>query len=32
MLKSQNQMRWVGLVNQIRACANEIIRDEMIYD
>ncbi|MDR2525196.1 MAG: TnpV protein [Oscillospiraceae bacterium] len=31
-VKAQNQMRWVGLVNQIRACADEIIREELIYD
>ncbi|MDR2525788.1 MAG: TnpV protein [Oscillospiraceae bacterium] len=31
-VKAQNQMRCVGLVNQIRACADEIIREELIYD
>ena len=30
-LKSHDQMRWVGKVNNICACADEIIRDELIY-
>ena len=30
-LKSYDQMRWVGKVNNIRACADEIIRKELIY-
>ena len=31
-LKAENAMLWVGKVNNIRACASEIIRDELIYD
>ena len=31
-LKAENAMLWVGKVNNIRACANEIIRSELIYD
>ena len=31
-LKSENQMLWVGKVNNICACADEIIRNELIYD
>ena len=31
-LKAENQMLWVGKVNNIRACADEIIRNELIYD
>ena len=31
-LKTENQMLWVGKVNNIRACADEIIRNELIYD
>jgi hypothetical protein len=30
-LKSEHQLLWVGKVNNIRACANEIIREELIY-
>jgi len=30
-LKSRDQMLWVGKVNNIRACADEIIYDELIY-
>ena len=30
-LKSCDQMLWVGKVNNIRACADEIIRNELIY-
>ena len=30
-LKSYDQMHWVGKVNNIRACADEIIRNELIY-
>ena len=30
-LKSCDQMLWVGKVNNIRACAEEIIRNELIY-
>ena len=31
-LKSKNQMLWVGKVNSICVCADEIIREELIYD
>ena len=31
-LKAENVMLWVGRVNNIRACANEIIRSELIYE
>jgi hypothetical protein len=31
-LKAENQMLWVGKMNNIRACADEIIRNELIYD
>ena len=31
-LKAENAMLWVGKVNNIRACADEIIRNELIYD
>lgn len=31
-LKAENSMKWVGLCNNIRACANEIIFNEIIYD
>jgi len=30
-LKSRDQMLWVGKVGNIRACVDEIIRDELIY-
>ncbi len=30
-LKMQNQMAWVGRMNNIRACAEEIVDNEMIY-
>ncbi|MCL2083018.1 MAG: TnpV protein [Oscillospiraceae bacterium] len=30
-LKAGNQMEWVGRVNNICACADEIVRDELIY-
>ena len=30
-LKSQNQMEWVGLMNNIRYRAEEIVRQELIY-
>jgi len=30
-LKAKNQMLWVGRMNNIRACANEIIINELIY-
>ena len=31
-LKAENQMLWVGKVNNIRFCADEIVRAELIYD
>ena len=31
-LKAENAMLWVGKVNNIRACADELIRNELIYD
>jgi hypothetical protein len=31
-LKAENQMLWVGKVNNIRYCADEIIRNELIYN
>lgn len=31
-LKADNMMKWVGMVNNIRNCADEIIRNELIYD
>ncbi|MDL2293288.1 TnpV protein [Ruminococcaceae bacterium OttesenSCG-928-D13] len=31
-LKSKNQIHWVGRMNNIRACADEIIYNELIYD
>lgn len=31
-LKAENQMLWVGKMNNIRACADEIICSELIYD
>jgi hypothetical protein len=31
-LKSRDAILWVGKVNNIRACADEIIRSELIYD
>jgi hypothetical protein len=31
-LKAENAMLWVGKVNNIRACADEILRSELIYD
>lgn len=30
-LKAENQMEWVGRMNNIRACAEEIINQEIIY-
>ena len=30
-LKLENQMLWVGKMNNIRACADEIVRTELIY-
>ena len=31
-LKARSQMEWVGKVNNICACVDEILRDELIYD
>ena len=30
-LKMQNQMAWVGRMNNIRACAEEIVMKKVIY-
>ncbi|MDD3334655.1 MAG: TnpV protein [Eubacteriales bacterium] len=30
-LKARDQMKWVGLMNNIRACAEEIVLCELIY-
>ena len=30
-LKMQNQMAWVGRMNNIRACAEEIVKKEIVY-
>lgn len=30
-LKIQDQMKWVGLMNNIKACAEEIVLKEIIY-
>jgi len=30
--KAKHQMLWVGKMNNIRACANEIVQDELIYN
>ena len=30
-LKRQDQMRWVGLMNSIKACAEEIVLKERVY-
>jgi len=31
-LKANDQMKWVGLMNNIRHCAEEIVLNELIYD
>jgi len=31
-LKAKNSMEWVGKVNNIRNCTDEIIRNELIYN
>jgi hypothetical protein len=31
-LKAENQMLWVGKMNTIQACADEILQNELIYD
>lgn len=30
-LKAENQMAWVGAMNNIRACAEEIVYAELVY-
>ena len=30
-LKMQDQMKWVGLMNGIKACAEEIVLKERVY-
>ena len=30
-LKADNMMKWVGMVNNIRNCADEIVRNELIF-
>ena len=30
-LKAENQMEWVGKMNNIQSCAREIVDKEMIY-
>ena len=30
-MKMQNQMAWVGRMNNIRACAEEIVEKEIVY-
>ena len=30
-LKAENQMEWVGIMNNIQTCAREIVDKEMIY-
>ena len=30
-LKMQDQMRWVGLMNNIKACAEEIVLKDIVY-
>ena len=30
-LKMQDQMKWVGLMNNIKACAEEIVLKDMVY-
>ena len=31
-LKAEDAMLWVGKINNIRACVDEMIRNELIYD
>ena len=31
-LKAEYGMKWVGMVNNLCACADDIIRNELIYD
>ena len=30
-LKGKDMMRWVGLMNNIRACADEIVLNDIVY-
>ena len=30
-LKAEDMMRWVGLMNNIRACADEIVLNDIVY-
>ena len=30
-LKAENQMKWVGRMNNIQSCAREIVNKEIIY-
>ena len=30
-LKMQDQMKWVGLMNNIKVCAEEIVLKEIVY-
>lgn len=31
-LKAENQMLWVGMMNNIRNCAEEMVLKEIVYD
>lgn len=31
-LKAENQIEWVGRMNNIRACAREVVENEIIYE
>ena len=30
-LKTENQLEWAGRMNNIRACAKEVVEKELIY-
>ena len=30
-MKSENQMQWVGMMNNIRHCAEEVLISEILY-
>ena len=30
-LKAENEMGWVQIINQARHCADEIIKNELVY-
>ena len=30
-LKAEDMMRWIGLMNNIRACADEIVLNDIVY-